>query len=101
VALVRGVFGVESAVRSMGPLGDYTLFKSGERELAGCMQAMDPKAPSTWLGYVLVSDLEASHAKAQKLGGKELVGVTAIPDMGRFTVVSDRQGAMMGLFQGG
>ncbi len=101
VALVRGVFGVESSTRSMGPLGDYTLFQAGERELGGCMKAMDPRAPSAWLGYVLVADLEVSHKKAQKLGAKELVGVTSIPDMGRFTVVSDRQGAMMGLFQGG
>ena len=94
------VFGYASEEKDMGPMGTYTVLKRGEKQAAGIMKAMQPKVPSAWLGYVLVTDLDASHKRAQKLGGTELVPEIAVPNLGRFTVVADKQGAMIGLFQG-
>lgn len=94
------VFGYASEEKDMGPMGKYTLLKRGDKQAAGIMKAMQPKVPSAWLGYVLVTDLDASHKKAQKLGGTEIVPEISVPNLGRFTVVADKQGAMIGLFQG-
>ena len=51
-----------------------------------------------WMGYVTVENLEASVAKAGELGAEVLKGITAIP-MGRFAILADPQGAVVGLWQ--
>jgi len=99
-AFLSKVFGYASEEKPMGPMGSYTILKRGEKQAAGIMKAMQPKLPAAWLGYVLVTDLDASHARAKKLGATELVPEISVPNLGRFTVLSDRQGAMIGLFQG-
>ena len=58
-----------------------------------------PNAPSTWLAYVLVSDVYASTAKAKSLDATVLKDVTEVPGMGRFSVISDPTGAALGLWQ--
>jgi len=41
-----------------------------------------PGAPSSWLAYVLVSDIHAATAKAKSLGAKIMKDVTEVPGMG-------------------
>jgi uncharacterized protein len=94
------VFGYTSEEKDMGPMGKYTVLSRGDKQAGGIMKAMQPQAPSAWLGYVLVADVAASHKKAQKLGATEIVPEISVPNVGRFTVVADKQGAMIGLLQG-
>ncbi|MGA7393550.1 MAG: VOC family protein [Terrimicrobiaceae bacterium] len=78
----------------------YHMFKAGDRAVAGMIE-LPPDAesmPVMWMGYVTVANLEASVAKAEKLGGKVLKGITAIT-MGRFAILSDPQGGVIGLWQ--
>jgi hypothetical protein len=49
---------------------------------------------------VAVTDCDASANKVTKLGGKVLVPPTDIPNVGRFAIVQDPQGATFGLFKG-
>jgi uncharacterized protein len=51
-----------------------------------------------WMGYVTVENLEASLAKATELGAEVHKGITTIP-MGRFAIIGDPQGAIIGLWQ--
>lgn len=77
----------------------YTMAKTGDREVAGLM-AMPPEAgtmPPTWGAYVTVDDVEASAKQAEALGGKIMLAPRDIPDVGRFCVICDPQGATLSL----
>lgn len=78
---------------------DYTIAKTGDREVSG-MMTMPPEAdgmPPAWSSYVTVDDVDARTARAESLGGKVCVPPRDIPDVGRFSVISDTQGATLGL----
>lgn len=49
--------------------------------------------PSSWLNYFEVADCDATAALAQSLGAQLYVSPTDIPDVGRFCVIADPQGA--------
>lgn len=79
--------------------GQYTVFKVGDTQ-AGGMMKIDPKwgkVPSHWMAYITVDDVDASTKKAEKLGGKVIVQPTDIPTVGRFSVIGDPTGAVVGL----
>lgn len=93
------VVGWTASDMDMGEGRTYTIFESGEAQRAGCM-TLPPgvEAPPHWLAYLGTEDVDASAAKAEKLGGTKLVGPMDIPDMGRFAVVADPTGAVVGLY---
>jgi len=79
--------------------GDYTLFKQGDTVVGGLMKCPDPGLPSHWLPYVTVDDVDASAKKAAALGAKIVVDPRDIPSVGRIAVLTDPQGAPIGLFK--
>lgn len=97
--LYSAVFGWSAEDKDMGPMGSYTLLKRGEQQAAGIMKAMDARAPSMWLNYVVVEDVDASLERAKRLKASPLVPPTDIPGIGRFAVVADPQGAAIALFK--
>ena len=54
-------------------------------------------APSHWMAYVAVEDVDAKAAQVAELGGKVCVPPTDIPNTGRFCVVNDPTGATISL----
>lgn len=48
-------------------------------------------------GYVTVDDVDASAKQAEALGGKVLIEPRDIPNVGRFCVISDPQGATLSI----
>jgi predicted enzyme related to lactoylglutathione lyase len=77
----------------------YTLVKADGEETAGIMP-MPPDAgemPPAWGMYVTVDDVDAAAEKVVALGGKLVVPAQDVPDVGRFCVVSDPQGACIGM----
>ena len=81
----------------------YWMFKVGERPVAGLMDlpedARKMGTPPSWIGYVWVPDLDAAVAKAASSGGTVYVQPTDIPNVGRFAIVADPGGAVLGLFK--
>jgi len=78
----------------------YTMYKTGDT-YAGGMMPIQPDMgpmPSHWMSYFMVDDCDASTAKAQKLGAKVHVPGMDIPNMGRFSILQDPQGAVFALF---
>ena len=76
---------------------DYTVVKIGDDGLGGIMKT-PPQAegmPPNWGVYVTVDDIDATARKAEELGGKILVPPTDIPNVGRFSVIQDPQGAVL------
>lgn len=78
---------------------DYTIARKGERDVAGIMAVpRDSRGmPPAWSSYVTVDDVDARAARVAALGGKVLVAPRDIPDVGRFAVIADPQGATLAL----
>jgi predicted enzyme related to lactoylglutathione lyase len=73
----------------------YTVVKVGDDQVAGIM-SMPPgteEMPPAWGNYITVDDVDAIAKQAVELGGKVLVEPRDIPEVGRFAVVQDPQGA--------
>lgn len=82
---------------------DYTLFLSGEAQVAGLMklppEAEQMGAPSHWGGYVAVTDVEAAVAAASAQGAQIYVPPMAIPGIGNFSTLADPWGAAFSVLQ--
>jgi predicted enzyme related to lactoylglutathione lyase len=77
----------------------YTMIKVGEGTGGGMMKHPVPGAPSSWLAYVMVDDVNASTAKAKGLGATILKDTTEIPGVGWFSIFTDPTGATLALFK--
>lgn len=81
------------------PGGGYTMIKVGEGTGGGMMKNPIPGAPSFWLAYVMVDDIEASTKKAKSLGASVMRDVTEIPQVGWFSIIADPTGAHLALWK--
>ena len=79
--------------------GAYTMISVGDGTGGGMMKHPMPGAPSMWLAYVLVDDIDAATAKARSLGAQIVKEVTEIPNVGRFSIFIDPTGAALALFK--
>jgi predicted enzyme related to lactoylglutathione lyase len=81
---------------------DYTSFMNGERPAAGMMQ-IDPKTmsdvPPHWLVYFAVDDCDGAAKTIKKLGGQVVAPPRDIPEVGRFCVAVDPQGAVFSVIK--
>jgi predicted enzyme related to lactoylglutathione lyase len=81
----------------------YTLLRAGETQIGGLMalpkEAGDAGMKPCWVAYVGVDDADGAAAKVKRLGGQILREPADIPNVGRFAVVADPQGAAFNLFK--
>lgn len=94
-AFYTRLFGWGTKGDSEGAPEDYTEWQLGEQSIGG-MLAIQPEMgpiPPNWLPYFLVQDCDATAAKASAAGGTICMQPMDIPDVGRFTVIQDPQGA--------
>ncbi len=78
------------------PSGTYTMISVGDGTGGGLMKHPIPGAPSMWLAYVLVDDIEASTKKAKSLGATVTKDVTEVMGMGWLSIIVEPTGAMLG-----
>jgi uncharacterized protein len=78
---------------------DYTFIKVGDNPIGGMMKHPMPGAPSMWLPYVGVDDINAATAKAKSLGAKVIVDVREVMGHGHMSVLIDPTGATLALWQ--
>ena len=62
------------------------------------MPEMGP-VPPNWLPYFTVEDCDATANKAKATGGKLFMPPTDIPNVGRFSVIQDPQGATFAIIK--
>jgi predicted enzyme related to lactoylglutathione lyase len=83
--------------------GNYTMWLASQGPLGGTMTLPDEAkkmgAPPHWIGNVDVADVDRSVADAKKAGGRTLVEPRDIPEVGRFAVIADPQGAVIQVFK--
>ena len=77
---------------------EYTMWTAGQQAVGGVMllpeEAKAMGAPPHWMAYVSVPDVDATVEKARSLGARVYVEPETIPDVGRFAVLADPDGAV-------
>jgi predicted enzyme related to lactoylglutathione lyase len=82
--------------------GTYTMIEVGTAKNGtggGMMKQMRPDAPSAWMPYVFVKDIDAATKKAKKLRAKIMKDVTEVEGMGWLSIIVDPTGAVLGLWE--
>lgn len=87
------------------PMGDYSDFSMRRPDtldgVAGVCHRRGANAgvPPQWILYVYVDDLDHSMERTRALGGEVVHGPRSMGPSGRFCIVRDPAGAVMGLFE--
>ncbi|BBN83113.1 glyoxalase [Pseudoalteromonas sp. A25] len=81
---------------------DYVIFSNDDHALAGMIEmneAWGSKTPPHWMMYFAVLDCDRVAKKAAGLGAKVCVPPTDVPDVGRYAVICDPQGAFFSIIE--
>ncbi|MEZ5730256.1 MAG: VOC family protein [Burkholderiaceae bacterium] len=101
LAFYETVFGYTHSTME-GSEPPYHMLSIDGRQRAGLMRAPMPGIPSAWVSYVHVADIDDTTARARELGASVLVEPMDIPNgFGRFAVIADPLGCVIGLFRPG
>ena len=96
------VLGWDTEVMDIGK-GPYTVFKIGDRPVAGLMakppEAAAAGAPTAWTSYVTVDDVDARTAQVAGAGGAVIVEPVDIPAIGRMAIIQDPTGGVIGIIK--
>ncbi|MCK5130801.1 MAG: VOC family protein [Candidatus Sabulitectum sp.] len=92
----QGLFGWEYETFPI-PGSEYAVVKVDGEAVAGIMKMPEEckGMPPSWDIYVTVKDVDATVKSVADLGGKILRPAFDIPDVGRFCVLQDEQGAVI------
>ena len=96
----RQVFGWTAESVDVGGQPYYNLTADGQ-PIAGATEmspGLPAEIPSYWMVYFNVDDIDATHRTALDAGANEMVAPSGYPG-GRFSILTDPQGAMFGLFK--
>ena len=75
---------------------DYSMFVANSAPLGGAVAL--PAGGPHWLTYIGTEDIDASVEQAKELGAKVVKDVEEIPNMGKYAVLNDPQGATFALY---
>jgi predicted enzyme related to lactoylglutathione lyase len=86
-----------------GAHGAYTQWMNGGVAVGGMTALPEAAAkngrPPYWMAYVFANDVDALTARAKSLGATVCMEPMDIPNVGRFSVISDPQGAVLALMK--
>lgn len=80
----------------------YNLFMTGNGSAGGGMQMpaeVPAEAPSAWIGYIHVADIDKAVKTAEAEGGKVLMPIMEVPNVGRMAHIMDPAGAVVALMK--
>ncbi|WP_372762274.1 VOC family protein [Pseudoalteromonas sp.] len=95
------LLGWKSEVKAMQGM-DYVLFIANGQPVAGMIEMTDEwpaDTPPHWMIYFAVEHCDTAVNRAVELGGQVCVPATDIPEVGRFSVILDPQGAVFSVLQ--
>lgn len=100
-AFYTNLFAWSTKKENMGDLGTYTVFADGDRQAGGMYQLNGEMAgmPSHWTVYIAVDDCDARTERARALGADVRVPPMDIPNVGRFALLQDPQGAVFAIIK--
>ena len=91
-----GLFGWTTSPAAGVESAQYVEWVNGKSHFGGLLPMRGDEwkgVPPHWMIYVTVADCDERAAKAKELGGGVCVSPTDIPNVGRFSVLNDPQGA--------
>lgn len=78
----------------------YTMWTKGETPVGGVMEMpAEAESPPTWMAHVAVDDVDAVAARVEERGGTILNGPDSLPEVGRWVVFADPQGAVISAYR--
>jgi uncharacterized protein len=95
-----GKFYAEVFGYTLTPFGDegtYTVFTSGEKQIAGMMPLQQADWRPAWGLYFVTKDVDGVAAKNKAAGGKAYLEPSDQPQIGRMAILADPQGAAFGI----
>ena len=104
-AFYSAVIGWQAQAAGMSAVPDspYVVLSAGPTMIGGLMalppEALAQGARPAWHGYVAVDDVDAMSGRFVQAGGNIFRAPDDIPQVGRFAVVADPQGAPLVLFK--
>lgn len=79
---------------------EYTEWHLGENAVGGLLLSKaPPEVPPFWMPYFAVEDCDAATTQALSLGGTTVVACMDIDHIGRFSVLTDPQGAVFAVIK--
>ena len=84
-----------------GAESNYIHIKAAGQDAGGILplSAQGGDAPPHWMPYFLVSGCDDTATRAKELGGEWCMPPTTLPNVGRFAVLKDPQGAVFSIIQ--
>ena len=77
----------------------YTMWTMNGTSIGGVMQlSPSPKGAPHWLGYISSPDVDETVTLADNLGARIIMPASNVPNVGRFAVLTDPQGALFAIF---
>jgi len=85
----------------MGPAFVYSIIVAGAKQIGGLYKPSPdmPALPTTWFSYLSVTDVDKTVKDIKAAGGQVLGEPMDIPDVGRFVMAKDPQGALLAPFR--
>jgi uncharacterized protein len=81
----------------------YTILMNGDAPVAGTMAlpeaARAAGTPPHWVSYIGSPDVDATVARAKSLGASVVVEPMDLPEVGRFALMNDPQGALFAVYK--
>lgn len=96
LAWLTATFGFTTDEMDM-PDGKYTILKSGDEMRGGAMASTEEKAPSMWLTWMQVGNVDETVARVGNHNGNVLSPAFDVPNIGRMAVVQDPAGGVFGV----
>lgn len=91
------LFGWHTELTPMGGAEPYPLIMNGNEGIGGFRTA-PPGAPTMWMPYLSVADVDASHAAAVTAGANSLMPPTDFAPVGRGATLADPTGAAFSIW---
>jgi predicted enzyme related to lactoylglutathione lyase len=99
VAFYEAIGGLRDRPMDMGPMGTYHVLTSHGKDRAGITKSPMAGIPQHWMPYVQVDSVDATVAKAKRLGCDVKVAGQDVPNVGRLGVFVDTLGSSIGVLQ--
>ncbi|MFT4623668.1 MAG: putative enzyme related to lactoylglutathione lyase [Myxococcota bacterium] len=96
LAFLKAALGFTSNQMEM-PAGPYHILNPGSDSPSGAMAQQNLGAPSMWLAWVKVDDVDATLGRVRGNGGKVLGEPWEAPGVGRMAIASDPAGLVFGV----
>lgn len=98
LAWLVATFGFTTEIMPMPePMGDYHVLSTPKGMAGGVMKAQMEEAPSMWLSWVKVADVDATAERITAAGGTLVADAWDVPEVGRMTIAMDPTGGVFGI----